>query len=117
MNAVITILRVIAAMKELRIVLWIMLFLTLLPAMTVAVIADSPRAILESIFGNDPEIDAYATLQEAPNTINPIPTGIAILGGFYYPGDLYAPGNCTYWVYARRDQVGKTIPNLSLIHI
>jgi peptidoglycan endopeptidase LytE len=28
-----------------------------------------------------------------------------------YPGDLYAWGNCTWWVSIRRSQIGEPIPN------
>jgi len=28
-----------------------------------------------------------------------------------FPGDLYAWGNCTWWVFIRREQIGEPIPN------
>jgi surface antigen len=47
----------------------------------------------------------------ASSTADPAPTGVVVLSGFTFPGDEYAPGNCTYWAYARRAQVGESIPN------
>ena len=87
--------------KHFKILLGIMIALIMLPACTVVVIAATPQAILDQIFGSSANASA----------LNPAPSGIVILGGFSYPGDEYAPGNCTYWVYARRAQVGEPIPN------
>lgn len=94
-------LRFIVGGRELKIVVWVMVALIMLPAMGVVVIAETPQALLDEIFGSS----ANATAD------NPAPTGIAILGDFRYPGDNYALGNCTYWAFARRGQVGLPIPN------
>ncbi len=96
-------LRILLPTKALKVLLWIMLALILLPALGMVVIAETPAATLQAIFGTS----SYGPV----NSANPAPTGIAILGGFSYPGDNYAPGNCTYWVFARRAQVSEPIPN------
>jgi surface antigen len=41
----------------------------------------------------------------------PDPTNVSLYNGPNYPGDNYAFGNCTYWVYMRRAQAGDQIPN------
>jgi len=35
----------------------------------------------------------------------------SISGIISYPGDTYAWGNCTWWVFIRRSQIGEPIPN------
>jgi surface antigen len=40
----------------------------------------------------------------------PSATNISLYDGPGYPGDTYAFGNCTYWVFMRRSQVGLPIP-------
>lgn len=95
-------LRILLPTKELKVVLWVMIALIVLPAMGMAVIVNTPAAVLQSIFGTSD--------YNPVSTVNPAPTGIAILGDFTYPGDMYEPGNCTYWVSARRSQVGEPIP-------
>jgi surface antigen len=78
-----------------------MIVLVMLPALAVVAIAAAPQTIVQQAINGS---GAYSTVDPAPN-------GVAVLGGFTYPGDEYAPGNCTYWVYARRAQVGEPIPN------
>lgn len=87
--------------KHFKLLLGIMIALIMLPALAVVAIAAAPETLLEQIIGGS---GTYST-------IDPAPTGIAILGSYTYPGDKYDPGNCTYWVYARRAQVGEPIPN------
>jgi surface antigen len=86
--------------KHFKILVVIIVSLILLPALTVVAVAAAPETLLQQI------IDGSGTY----STIDPAPTGIAVLGGFTFPGDTYALGNCTYWVFARRAQVGEAIP-------
>jgi surface antigen len=86
--------------KHFKILALIMVSLIMLPAFAVVAVAAAPETLLEKI------IDGSGTY----STVDPAPTGIAILGGFTFPGDTYALGNCTYWVFARRAQVGEPIP-------
>jgi surface antigen len=37
-------------------------------------------------------------------------TNISLYDGPNFPGDYYAFGNCTYWVFIRRAQIGEPIP-------
>jgi surface antigen len=99
MNWVLVVLKFLVSGKELKIALVILGVLIILPACGMVVIAASPALILQNLFS------------VGATSADPAPTGIAVLGDFYFPGDNYAPGNCTYWVYARRAQVGETIPN------
>lgn len=99
-SVILVALRILLPMKALKVLLWIMLALILVPALCMVVIAETPAMMLQAIFGG-----------AGASAANPAPTGIAVLGDFTYPGDNYAPGNCTYWVYARRAQVNLTIPN------
>lgn len=87
--------------KRFKIVVAILVALIMLPACAVVVIAETPQAILDELFAGSANA----------SSVNPAPSGVAVLGGFTYPGDNYALGNCTYWVYARRAQVGEPIPN------
>jgi surface antigen len=96
--------RVLLPTKALKVLLWIMLALILLPALCMVVIVETPAATLQAIFGTS----SYGA---GASSANPAPTGIAILGDFTYPDDNYAPGNCTYWAFARRAQVNLPIPN------
>jgi surface antigen len=84
-----------------RILVAIMVVLVMLPAMAVVAIAAAPQTLLQQAISGS---GTYST-------VNPAPTGVAVLGNYTYPGDEYALGNCTYWVYARRAQVGELIPN------
>lgn len=88
--------------KYFKILAAIMITLIMLPAMAVVAIAAAPQTLLQQA------INGSGTY----STVNPAPTGVAVLGGFTFPGDEYAPGNCTYWVYARRAQVGEAIPDI-----
>jgi surface antigen len=106
MNAALIILRILLPKKELKILLGVMLALIMLPALGMTVIAQAPAATLMAIFGTS----NFDSSSEPVSQDNPAPSGIAILGGFTYPGDTYALGNCTYWVFARRAQVGEPIP-------
>lgn len=105
MQAIIIVFRFFFGGKELKIVGGVLLALILLPAMAVVVIASTPQALLDQLFASTP---ANA---EAYSTVNPAPEGVKILADYTYPGDNYAPGNCTYWVFARRAMVGQPIPN------
>jgi surface antigen len=87
--------------KRFKILVAIMVALIMIPAMAVVAIAAAPQTLVQEA------INGSGTY----STIDPAPTGVAVLGDFTYPGDDYAPGNCTYWVYARRAQVGEPIPN------
>lgn len=87
--------------KRFRILVAIMVALIMMPAMAVVAIAAAPQTLLEEA------INGGATY----STVDPAPTGVVVLGDYSYPGDNYAPGNCTYWVYARRAQVGLPISN------
>lgn len=87
--------------KYFKILAAIMIMLVMLPAMAVVAIAAAPQTLLQQA------INGSGTY----STVNPAPTGVVVLGGFTFPGDEYASGNCTYWVYARRAQVGEEIPN------
>lgn len=100
---VIAALRFLVGGKELKIALGILATLILLPALAVTVIVSTPEAILKDIFGLFDPPGISGTL--------PKPTGVMIDGNLFFAGDEYAPGNCTYWVYMRRMQVGKPIPN------
>ncbi len=79
----------------------ILIVLVMLPALAVVAIAAAPQTLLQQA------IKGSGTY----STVNPAPTGVVVLGDFTFPGDEYAPGNCTYWVYARRAQVGESVPN------
>lgn len=87
--------------KTFKILAGVMALLIMLPAMAVVAIAAAPQTLLQQA------INGSGTY----STVNPAPTGVTVLGGFTFPGDEYALGNCTYWVYARRAQVGEAIPN------
>lgn len=108
MNAAFVVLRFVLPKRELKVLLWAMMALIMLPALGMTVIANAPASVLESIFGTS---NYDSSITSPASSANPAPSGIAILGSFYYPGDGYALGNCTYWVYARRAQVGEPIPN------
>lgn len=84
-----------------KILMFIMITLVMLPAMVVVAIAAAPQTLLRQAINKG---GTYST-------VDPAPSGVSVLGGFTFPGDKYAPGNCTYWVYARRAQVGEPIPN------
>lgn len=86
--------------KHFKILAVVMVSLIMLPAFTIVAVAAAPETILEKI------LDGSGTY----STVNPAPTGVVVLGGFTFPGDTYALGNCTYWVFARRAQVGEPIP-------
>jgi surface antigen len=101
-QALLVVLKFITSGKELKIVFWTLLALILIPAMGIVAIANTPAALLQELLGGS---------SASASTENPAPSGIAILGDFTYPGDLYAAGNCTYWAYARRAQVSLKIPN------
>src|SRR3982750_909753 len=105
MQAIIIVFRFFFGGKELKIVGGVLLGLILLPAMAVVVIASTPQALLDELFaGSRANAESYST-------VNPAPEGVKILADYTYPGDNYAPGNCTYWVFARRAMVGQAIPN------
>jgi len=106
MNLALLVLRILLPKKELKVLLWVMIALIVLPALGMVVIAQTPATVLQKIFGTS---DYGPTASASAD--NPAPSGIAILGDFTYPGDNYALGNCTYWVFARRAQVGEPIPN------
>lgn len=74
--------------KHFKILAVVMVSLIMLPAFAVVAVAAAPETLLEKI------IDGSGTY----STVDPAPTGIVILGGFTFPGDTYALGNCTYWV-------------------
>ena len=106
MQAIIIVFRFFFGGKELKIAGGILLALIILPAMAVVVIASTPQALLDQLFaGSRANAEAYTS------TVNPAPEGVKILADYTYPGDNYAPGNCTYWVFARRAMVGLAIPN------
>ncbi len=87
--------------KRFRVLVAIMVMLIMLPAMAVVAIAAAPQTLVQQA------INGAGTY----STVDPAPTGIVVLGNYSYPGDKYDPGNCTYWAYARRAQVGEPIPN------
>ena len=87
--------------KQFKILLTILVSLIMLPALAVVAVAAAPQTIVQQA------INGSGTY----STVDPAPTGVAVLGDYSYPGDNYAPGNCTYWAYARRAQVGEAIPN------
>lgn len=87
--------------KHLRLMAAIMVALIMLPALAVVAVAAAPETLLQEAINNG---GTYST-------VDPAPTGITVLGDYTYTGDGYAPGNCTYWVYSRRAQVGEPIPN------
>lgn len=105
MQAILIVFRFFCGGKELKIVGGVLLGLILLPAMALVVIASTPQALLDELFGSS------RANAETYSTVNPAPEGVKILADYTYPGDNYAPGNCTYWVFARRAMVGLAIPN------
>lgn len=84
-----------------KILVAIMVALVMIPALAVVAIAAAPQTLVQQA------INGSGTY----STVDPAPTGVAVLGDYTYPGDEYAPGNCTYWAFARRAQVGESIPN------
>ncbi len=100
MNWVWVALRFLVPPKLLKLVLGILAFLIFLPALGLVAIAAAPEDAL---------LHAFDIVSGSGARVKP--TDIAIMGGFSYPGDNYAPGNCTYWVFARRSEVGEPIPN------
>ena len=40
-----------------------------------------------------------------------VSTAESVYNATSYPGDEYAWGNCTWWVFIRRSQIGELIPN------
>lgn len=60
-------------------------------------------------------IGALADTVSGSNVTNAVPgsgpQNTHLYDGLNYPGDYYAFGNCTYWVFMRRAQVGQPIPN------
>jgi surface antigen len=101
MNYAVVAIGFIVRSKHFRWLIAIMLMLIMLPALTIVAIAAAPQTLLQKI------LDGGNTY----STVNPAPTGVVILGNYTYPGDNYAPGNCTYWAFARRAQVGLPISN------
>ena len=101
MNWTLVALRFLMPPKIMKIVFGILAFLIALPMIGLVVVAAAPEAIVLHAFDSLTGTGAAGIK----------PTNAAIMGGFFYPGDKYAPGNCTYWVYARRAQVGQPIPN------
>ena len=103
---VIAVLRFLVSGKEMKIAGGILLALFVLPALTVVVIAATPITIVQNLLNSF-----------APPTLNslgvqrPKASDIVLQGSLFFPGDQYEPGNCTYWVYMRRSQVGQPIPN------
>jgi peptidoglycan endopeptidase LytE len=45
-----------------------------------------------------------------PSSNGPSATNISLYDGPGYKGDAYAFGNCTYWVFMRRAEIGELIP-------
>jgi surface antigen len=101
MNFYLIVIGFILRSKYFKILVAIMIALIMLPTMAVVAIAAAPQTLLQQA------INGSGTY----STEDPAPTGVAVLGDYTFPGDAYAPGNCTYWVYARRAQVGESIPN------
>jgi surface antigen len=90
--------------KEFKIAGAILAALILFPAFTVVLIAAAPASLIEDFFNGSNTNSGVASA-------NPVSEGVAVLPDFRYPGNNYALGNCTYWVFARRAQVGFPIPN------
>ncbi|HKU18117.1 MAG TPA: CHAP domain-containing protein [Candidatus Saccharimonadales bacterium] len=101
MNWALVALRFLLPPKILKIVFGILAFLIALPMIGLVVVAAAPETIVLKAFDSLTGTGAAGIK----------PSSVAIMGDFSYPGDNYAPGNCTYWVFARRAQVGLPIPN------
>ena len=85
--------------KEMFIVVGVLLFVILMPIITLLSVTN---------------ISALAATVSGSEVTNAVPgsgpKNTHLYDGPNFPGDYYAFGNCTYWVFMRRAQVGKPIP-------
>lgn len=72
-------------------------------------IAAMPIVVIFSLGTNTLEYLA-STLSSSDTTSSISTTTVGLYEGSAIPGDMYAWGNCTYWVYALRLQAGNPIP-------
>ena len=79
--------------KEIAVVLGVLCLLLVLPVVAVFSLTNV-RALVKTVTGSN----------------GSDPSNISLYTGNGYPGDNYAFGNCTYWVFMRRSQVGEPIP-------
>jgi len=88
--------------KELWVVVGVLLFVLLMPLMALLSITNVGALARSFVPGS------------SSDGINPAgaagATNISLYDGPSFPGDSYAFGNCTYWVFMRRAQVGEPIP-------
>lgn len=86
--------------KEMIIVIGVLVFVILMPIITLLSVTNI-SALAATVSGSE-------VTNAAPGSG---PKNVHLYDGPNFPGDYYAFGNCTYWVFMRRAQVGKSIPN------
>lgn len=101
MNWALVALRFLIPPKLLKVVFGILAMLIALPMLGLVAIAAAPQNVILQAFDN----------LTGPGTSGIKPQSASIMADFTSPGNRYALGNCTYWVFARRSEVGKPIPN------
>jgi surface antigen len=101
MNWAVIALRFLLPAKLLKVIFAVLAFLIILPVIGVIAVSTAPQNLLKGAFDHLTDSGGASVK----------PTDVSVLGGFFFAGDNYALGNCTYWAFARRSQVAEPIPN------